>query len=328
MIIHNRLILIMDGSPNSPLRQSISTDIGLDEQEYLCSVLQKLQTSDKSKQAQMLFNQYTMAHYGLSDPLASSVDDVLQSMQEYFLYQYHSFSPDLPECDFIFLYAQVSDIHYLGVLLLPYRTAIIHNIADDSLGTRTYLGVNHQILPSPSSCFGVLINLSTQKCILHDISVPCGTDKRALFSDLLYSFEDTQSAHDVLKAISDTAEEVMSNFSPNERQTKVKQALTSSIIDTGTIDLDLVSTSLFSNAPEQSEAFQSRLEEAGIPAITAVPSASVVPALEKMRIITDNGISISLPLSIAQNPDTFEILNQEDGSVMIIFRNIQQIRSR
>ena len=174
----------------------------------------------------------------------------------------------------------------------------------------------------------MILRKTDSLCFIHDIPVTAGGEKQRLFHNLLYTFEEKKTVKEVVKAVEDTVRAVAPELPQNEQAAMVKQALSTSIEESGTIDIGRICETLFPDTPAQSEVFTRQISDYGVQEITPVPKPEQLPSLDKMRITTDAGISISLPLSLAQDPDAFEIQDHSDGTHSIIIRNVQKIKTR
>lgn len=328
MMISGRLLLIIDDSPLSPLPQDTLTPVSGDEQDYLISLLEKLKVSPDTAQAKFIPSLGTEGNYGLDDPSTVRDDELLASMQAYFLGCMRNKGIELSNCDVLFIHAREEMSELLAVLLLPYRVAPAHNFLKDEDGTRAELIGTYHLPPNSASVPGMILRKSDSLCYIHDMPITVNGEKKRLFRDLLYTFEEKKTVKEVVKAVEDTVRELTPNLPPREQATLVKQALNSSIEESGSIDIGRIGETIFSDAPQQMEVFTQQISEVGVQEITPVPKRESIASLEKMRVTTDNGISISLPLNIAQDPEAFEIEDHEDGTHSIILRNIGKIKTK
>lgn len=328
MTITGRLLLIIDDSPLSPLPQDTMTLMSGDEHEYLSSLLQRLMDSQDTAQAKFIPSLGSEGNYGLGDPGTIPDEELLASMQAYFLECMRSKSIELSNCDILFLHARDESSDYLAVLMLPYRVAPAHTFSKDDQGTRAELVGTYHLPQSSASVPGMVLRKSDSLCYIHDAPVQSSGEKKRLFRDLLYTFEEKKTVKEVVKAVEHTVKAVAPEMPPEEQTTLVKQALSTSIEESGTLDIGIISEALFPDAPDQGEIFTQQMTEYGVQEITPVPKPQMLPSLDKMTISTDNGITISLPLSVAQDASAFEITDHPDGTHSITIRHIQKIRTR
>ncbi len=48
---------------------------------------------------------------------------------------------------------------------------------------------------------------------------------------------------------------------------------------------------------------------------------------QKQKLKLDNGIEITVPVELLKNKDVIEFINQEDGSLEVVLRNIDSIKN-
>ena len=53
----------------------------------------------------------------------------------------------------------------------------------------------------------------------------------------------------------------------------------------------------------------------------------MVAQLQKVKIKTDNGISISLPRTLADDENSFAVINNADGTISIVINKVQELRT-
>lgn len=69
------------------------------------------------------------------------------------------------------------------------------------------------------------------------------------------------------------------------------------------------------------------MQEAAIEPVIPVESKRVVAQLQKVKIRTDNGISISLPRTLADDENSFAVINNPDGTLSIVINRVQELRT-
>ena len=58
-----------------------------------------------------------------------------------------------------------------------------------------------------------------------------------------------------------------------------------------------------------------------------VENKRVMAQLAKLKIKTDNGISISLPRMLADDENSFAVVNNDDGTMSIIISRVQELKT-
>ena len=103
-----------------------------------------------------------------------------------------------------------------------------------------------------------------------------------------------------------------------------------SIEEKGVIDVQTVAEEVFRSDPEREamiEQVARQLQEESVEPVIPVENKRVVTQLQKVKIKTDNGISISLPRTLADDESSFAVINNADGTISIVINRVQELRT-
>ena len=64
----------------------------------------------------------------------------------------------------------------------------------------------------------------------------------------------------------------------------------------------------------------------GMDSAVPIESDRIRASLEKVRFTADDGVQITLPREVADDPDRFEITHNPDGTLSILIRGLQSLR--
>ena len=70
-----------------------------------------------------------------------------------------------------------------------------------------------------------------------------------------------------------------------------------------------------------------RVQEEEVEKVIPVESRRVMNSLQKVKLRTDTGIAITLPASLAEDADSFSVINNEDGTISIYIGNIGELKT-
>ena len=110
----------------------------------------------------------------------------------------------------------------------------------------------------------------------------------------------------------------------------LKRAMAKSIEEKGVIDVQDVAEEVFRSDPEREaiiETVSRQMQEEAIEPVIPVESPRVVTQLQKLRIKTDNGISITLPRELADDESSFAVVSNDDGTISIIISRVQTLKT-
>ena len=189
------------------------------------------------------------------------------------------------------------------------------------------------VLPLPGSkgCSGFVVNLSTGDIRLRDAQVLTNVGNRALFAQALFAMAETKSTKEAVQAVA----QAIAEAAPVEMDTPmltpmVKRAMSKSIEEKGVIDVKDVAEEVFRSDPEREaiiEQVSRQIQEERLEPVIPVENKRVVAQLQRVKIKTDNGISITLPRELADDENSFAVVENGDGTISIIINKVQELKT-
>ena len=329
-IIARAAVYIYDGSPIAPIFPAKAQKPSDDAGEYLSAIAEKLMTSDTSRTTYVaegsaqeeLLRRFILAPFGeAADALMHSIDETMQALEivrEGF---------DMA----VFTFDRDNEPH-LCVAQLPYRRGVVHQVENGEEGLSTMLLMHGTVLPLASSkaYAGFVVNLSTGDIRLRDTAVLTNVGNRQLFSEALFAMAPTRSTKEAVQVVTEAIAQVAPEMPEQELRPAVKRAMAASIEEKGVIDVQSVAEEVFRSDPEREamiEQVSRQLAGESVEPVIPVENKRVVAQLQKVKIRTDNGISISLPRSLADDENSFAVINNADGSISIVINHVQELRT-
>lgn len=331
-IIARAAIAIYDGSAMAPIfpQKIAKPDDGAGA--YLSAVAEKLMTSDATRttcvepgsaQEEMLRRFGFTPFQEAADALLRSMDDSMQLLE-------------IPREGFdmaVFSFDRDGDPH-LCVAQLPYRNAVVHQVdVGEDGAAATQLLPHGAVLPLPGSkgVSGFVVNLSTGDIRLRDCEVLTNVGNRALFAQSLFAMAATRSTKEAVKMVGEViAQAAPADMTAQELTPAIKRAMTKSIEEKGVIDVQDVAEEIFRSDPEREaiiEQVSRQMQEEQIEAVIPVENKRVVAQLQKVKIKTDTGISITLPRTLADDETSFAVMENADGTISIIINRVQELKT-
>ena len=329
-IIARAAVYIYDGSPIAPIFPAKAQKPSDDAGEYLSAIAEKLMTSDTSRTTYVaegsaqeeLLRRFILAPFGeAADALMRSIDETMQALEiarEGF---------DMA----VFTFDRDNEPH-LCVAQLPYRRGVVHQVENGEEGLSTMLLMHGTVLPlaSGKAYAGFVVNLSTGDIRLRDTAVLTNVGNRQLFSEALFAMAPTRSTKEAVQVVTEAIAQAAPEMPEQELRPAVKRAMAASIEEKGVIDVQSVAEEVFRSDPEREamiEQVSRQLAEESVEPVIPVENKRVVAQLQKVKIRTDNGISISLPRSLADDENSFAVINNADGSISIVINHVQELRT-
>ena len=331
-IIARAALYIYDGSSMAPIFPEKVSKPCDEAAAYLSAVADKIMASDGSRTTCVEPNsaQEEMLRRFAVTPFPEAADALMRSMDESMQML------EIPREGFdmaVFSFEQDGNPH-LCVAQLPYRSAMVHqvDVAEDGK-TTTQVMPYGTVMPLPGSkgCAGFVVNLSTGDIRLKDVQVLTNVGNRALFAQSLFAMAETRSTKEAVQVIT----QAIADAAPVDMDTPmlapaVKRAMSKSIEEKGVIDVKDVAEEVFRSDPEREaiiEQVSRQIQEEQLEPVIPVENKRVVAQLQKVKIKTDNGISITLPRELADDENSFAVVENGDGTISIIINKVQELKT-
>ena len=329
-IIARAAIAIYDGSAASPIFPKKPGKPDDAAGEYLSTVAEKLMGSDGSRTTCVepgSAQEELLRRFGYT-PFAEAAVALLDGMDEAMQ------ALEIPREGFdmaVFSFERDGEPH-LCVAQLPYRHAVVHQIEPEEDGVRTQLLPHGTVLPLPGSkgISGFVVNLSTGDIRLRDTAALTNVGNRMLFSEALFAMAATRTTKEAVAAVTEMIEQAAPDIPPQEIRPAIKRAMSKSIEEKGVIDVQDVASEVFRTDEEREALIEEvgrQMQEAAMEPVIPVENKRVVAQLQKLKIRTDNGISITLPRTLADDENSFAVVSNDDGTVSIIISRVQELRT-
>lgn len=330
-IIARAAVYIYDGSAASPIFPAKPGKPADETGAYLSAIADKLMNSDTSRTTcvepgsaqEELLRRFGYTPFGeAADALMRGMDESMQALE-------------IPRAGFdmvIFSFDRDNDPH-LCVAQLPYRRAMVHQIDMEDEKPCTQIQEHGYVLPlSGSKAYsGFVVNLSTGDIRLRDVPVLTNVGNRMLFSEALFAMAQTRSTKESVQMVSEMiAQAAPPEMTDQELKPAVKRAMAKSIEEKGVIDVQDVAEEVFRSDPEREaiiEEVARQMQEEAVAPVIPVENKRVMTQLAKLKIKTDNGISISLPRTLADDENSFAVVNNDDGTLSIIIGRVQELKT-
>ena len=323
-------IAVYDGSALSPIFPAKPGKPDDAAGEYLSAIAEKLIGSDASRSTcvqpgsaqEELLRRFGYTPFAeAAGALLAGMDDALQALE-------------IPREGFdmaVFTFERDGDPH-LCVAQLPYRSAVVHRIDPQEDGVQTSLLPHGTVLPLPGSkgYAGFVVNLSTGDIRLRDTAVLTNVGNRQLFGEALFAMAATRTTKEAVAAVTEMIETAAPDIPPQEIRPAIKRAMSRSIEEKGVIDVQEVAAEVFRSDEEREAIIEEvgrQMQAAELEPVIPVENKRVMAQLQKVKIRTDNGISITLPRTLADDENSFAVVSNDDGTVSIIISRVQELRT-
>ena len=205
-----------------------------------------------------------------------------------------------------------------GMIRLDYSSKVTHFVDYEGEAVSNTILQNHAILPNatqkPSEAF--IVDLSNGNYHLIEKKVVIEGQKTAYFSEKFLEITVPVTTKEQIKEIKKTVTHIAKKH--DEEPYKALATTQQAIFD-----------KVFEEKPLAREAAQLAITEERVPekiAVTNVPKYERKYSKQKFKL--DNGIEITIPSEIYENKEMVEFINNPDGSVSVLIKNIESILNK
>lgn len=326
-MITSAQLFVFDDSAISPIMPSIPLELSDNVADYCLSLFRKIRASEHKK----------VTILSEDCDVASALDDVadayshehITALMLGLIARARRFEMDMQGFDMLAFLLEDAGNQYITLCHLPYSTAQVHTVAGTQGALALGLVKNRYILPTASSkkLSGVIVDCSNMELTIKDTLVDTSGEKMLLFEELFFECEKALSQVEAIETIKEIASEVAGEFLAPQKKEAVHRAIADSIEQSGTVDIAFVADEVYKSDPVRQEEFHEKLDKIGVQDVIPIESNRLKNAFERVKLSTDNGITITMSRKIAEDQQSFSVQNNPDGSISIQIKNIQSVRT-
>ena len=317
----NTVIHVLDKEMGIPL---LSTDLLIlndETEDFITRHLIKIFESSASSEAVFTENASLPAQF--EAPLSPERFLELSGEIAEAFYRYIQEYGNIPSGDLVITSFMMDGENYFGILKLNYKEEYTHFVEQENGTVVTKIIKNKGIFPGGSKQVdeGLIMNTDNFKVVILDNS----KDK---YFKHLFDLTPALSVKETIKAIEKVAAKVTEQHyeNPINAMTELKNNITESIAHTQTIPVEEIMEKTFGNDEEVFKSCIEQIEEYGIKEATVeVTDNKISNKFASQKLKTDTGIEIKMPTHLFKDPDFIEIVNEPNGTISIVIKNVSQL---
>lgn len=241
---------------------------------------------------------------------------------------------DIPSADYLFL-SGTNDAGggLFAIIRLDYSSKYTHFLDYDNDQVMNTVLQNHAILPNPNQkpSEAFILDTSNGRYQLIEKKYLIEGQKVAYFSEQFLEISVPTSTQDHLKEIKKTITHVAKKYDEENyvALASTQQAIFTQLEEGDEIDAGAIFDTVFKDKPLAREAAHQAIAEERVPekiAVTNVPKYERKYSKQKFKL--DNGIEITIPSEVYENKDMVEFINNPDGSISVLIKNIDSIMNQ
>ncbi|MCT4660701.1 MAG: nucleoid-associated protein [Tissierellales bacterium] len=238
---------------------------------------------------------------------------------------------DISAGDYIFVKFDMNGDPCFGMFKFPYKESYIHYVESSENGQQNKIIRQMTTLPGLKQKIGecFIINLNTLEVYLKEKKCEIDGEKRYYLSELVLEVEEGKSTYEKMKQCEQTMKSVVKKYCDDEQKAmqKFKSEMSRKAFEDEEIVFEEIVDAVFKEQHEIKEICKDEMDKKGLLKDKIEVSEPVQKTLtKKHKILIDEGIEIKLPVEYLDRQDKIEIINNPDGSLSFIIKNINKIK--
>ena len=238
---------------------------------------------------------------------------------------------DISSCDLLCASYLEQDTKFFAVLKLNYKESYVHYVEKNNNFTKNNLIVHKAILPNKGQKVdeAIIINMNSFEIKLLEKKVKVDNSKEFYLSSKVLNCYSRISQKSKMNILKNTIENVSDKYFDDdlEKRATFKSSVNRSIEETGGVNVRNIVNEVFENQEIRTEV-EKKISKYGIMEDEIVlQNERNTKKFEKHKIKTDTGIEIQVPINLFESKDDVEFINNSDGTISIVLKNINSIKT-
>lgn len=324
--INSAVLHILDINISTPVISRGLLDISEEIETFLCKHISKMLSDGNLQKAYFSSESYIQQ-------LASDfADDAMDMIDASGAIANHLFdimlkNVDIPSSDLIVCNFSYNEMNMLGIFKLNYKTGYSHFVNQSSEGVTNTIVIQRALLPVEGQKVEefAIINLGDLSLSIIQKDYEINGVKEQYWSTLFLKCTSELSSNKKLRIMEKAAKDVSKRHFDEDftMVAQTRKALAQNLEDGGSIAVEEFAKEIFHDDEELKKEYISEVKKAGLKEeVFEVPQHVIGKKLLSHKIKTDNGIEINFPAHYYDDTNKIEFVNNVDGSVSIIIKNV------
>ena len=240
---------------------------------------------------------------------------------------------DIPAADLICCVFLYNDIFHFGLLKLNYKSGFIHHVQNTDQGSSNFIIKQRTLLPSETNKIEecVFINLSDYSLRIIEKQYEINGENTNYLSKIFLKCDSDLSNNEKVKILDRVTQRINKKYFDEDfdKTAQAKKVIAESIEETNTVEINYLAEEVFPGNLEVQQEYVTEIKKAGImDATVTIPDDIANKRFKNQKIKTDTGIEINFPASYYNNKEKIEFLNNPDGTLSILIKNVGKITNR
>ena len=296
---------------------------GEEERRFLFTKLEKLFSANRRKEGTLAVNAWISEQLRLFQQGEQSFEELSACIaQRYYdcKRECNRFAPSA----LVIALAAYEEAHHLVLLDQSYRSGY-HCILDDRQQA-VYAPTRFLSQTLLKDDFGFTLSLGDHT--LHVLEQR--SDRGYVLSEHFLQVQPSPSYDEIHRVMEENVRGLSEKYEmdPIESLPKVKRLIKEAVSEQEDLQVDEIAETLFHEVPFAADEFVSQMAQKGIRGTVSTQSVKMPKSAAMQKLKTDTNIEITFPVEYMEEPDKFEVIHLDDGTIRIEIRNVSHVQSR
>ena len=325
-MINNAILHILDSTSALPVYSKLCLELEDEKvQEFIGKHIERIFNdqavkSGKFTENSQINNLITNINEDFIDTSISIAKKLYELMLKYI---------EIPSGDLLMASLNIENQNYFVIIKFNYKEGYTHYVDYGDSGTLNKIVVNKVMFPSETqkNIEAALINLDDLSLKIFEKEYDIEGEKIFYFSKMFLGCNTDLSIKESIKVIKDVAKDITKKYYDDDfnKVSEIKEAIYDNL-DSGHIEVANVANTIFRNNPDIKKEYIEKVEDAGVNKIVDLEGKKPEKRLTVHKIKIDNGIQLDVPVDIYRDKNIIEFINNPDGTISIIIKNINKIK--
>lgn len=330
------IVHILNSEHAIPVLSDTVLNVGTEFEEFIKGHICRVLTGDDVKPSKFSEEEPSNV-YKLLKAYNKSEQDFVQKTQDIAseLFKIMNSNIDIPPADVIMVHYEIKEEEYFAILKMNYKTSYTHQTMSDSLGNINDIILQKALLPSETQKLSeaCIVNLSDYTLSIVEKKYDVNGVKVNYMSKLFLNCTGKLSVKTkislVEKAVNKAVKKYYNDSEQFEVQMETKSIINQELQEEGTIDVPVVIDKIFKENVSVKEEVKEDLSKYHLEKEPVTPiSKTTTKKYEKQLLKTNTGIEIKIPMDQYNSKDAIEFITNPDGTISVLIKNIENIKSR
>lgn len=331
--IRKAVLHILDSNISVPVLSNSELEVEGEVSEFLEKHLVKILNDNNIKSASFMGDSNRIR--SLCEALGNNIGGFLSASCELtnILFEIMLKHVDIAPADLLCCLFECNSQLSLGIIKLNYKTGFTHFVSHADEGNSNTLIKYQTLLPSDTHKIDecALINLNDYSMKLVENEYEINGEKDFYLSKIFLGCEADLSNNEKLKIINKVTQKINKKYYDEdfEKVAKLKKAVSESLEESSVFSVNTLAEKVFDKNVEIQNEYVEEIQKAGLTEKDIyIPEELASKRFGTQKIKTDTGIEINFPLELFEDKRKIEFINNPDGTISIIIKNVTRITNK